>query len=320
MRIRFWGVRGSLPSPQVSSQIQSNIAAIIAQMTPADIETPENRDRFLAGLPPWLSGTVGGNTSCISVALEDDSHELIVFDAGSGLRELGVALTEERARITTYHLFFSHFHWDHLMGLPFFNPAYNPSVGINFYSPKQNLESILAGQMAFPYFPVTMEMMRAKKKFHSLPERNGAAYEVALSGAVICSKKMRHPGDSYSYKVSDGKHKFIYATDAELSAADFTKNEENSRFFQDADLAVIDAQYTLEDAVEKYDWGHSSFSMAVDFAAHWGIKHLVMFHHEPAYNDRKLYNILQSARWHAEQMHFKGIEITLATEGLEILL
>jgi len=159
-----------------------------------------------------------------------------------------------------------------------------------------------------------MNMMGSKKTFHLLKD------EVSVSKAVVSYKKMRHPGDSYSYMVTDGKYRFIYATDVELSAEDVVKNEENSRFFQDADLAVIDSQYTLKDAVEKYNWGHSSFSVAVDFAAHWGIKHLILFHHEPEYDDRKLYNILQSARWYAEHMQFKGLQVTLATEGLEILL
>ena len=316
MRIRFWGVRGSLPSPQVSAQIQGKIAAIIAQMTQADVESPEAREQFLAALPPWLSGTVGGNTACVSVSLSDDSGELIVFDAGSGIRELGLAA--EAPKISGYHLFFSHFHWDHIMGLPFFNPAFDPSVTLDFYSPKKDLERNLASQMLPPYFPITMDVMGAVKRFHPLPDETGQ--KVAVSGAGIFYKKMNHPGDSYAYQVNDGQHRFIYATDVELSQADFAKNDENTLFFQGADLVVMDSQYTLKDAVEKYNWGHSSFSSVVDFAAHWGIKHVVLFHHEPTYDDRKLYNILQSACWYAERMCFKGIKITLATEGLVIAL
>jgi phosphoribosyl 1,2-cyclic phosphodiesterase len=316
MRIRFWGVRGSLPSPQISTQIQGKVAAIIAQMTPADLESTEAREQFLSTLPPWLSGTVGGNTACVSVSLSDDSEELIVFDAGSGIRELGLAA--EAPKISGYHLFFSHFHWDHIMGLPFFNPAFDPSVTLDFYSPKKDLERNLASQMLPPYFPITMDVMGAAKRFHVLPEETDR--KVDISGAGIFYKKMNHPGDSYAYQVNDGRHRFIYATDVELSQADFAKNDENALFFQGADLIVIDSQYTLKDAVEKYNWGHSSFSLVVDFAAHWSIKQVVLFHHEPTYDDRKLYNILQSACWYAERMRFKGIKITLATEGLVIAL
>ncbi|GHU15096.1 MBL fold hydrolase [Spirochaetia bacterium] len=313
MLVRFWGVRGSLPAPQQPAQIRSKISAILERLTPADIESPESRERFLSALPPWLFGTVGGNTPCITVNIED-SNELLVFDAGSGIRDLGDVLSHEKPKRRQYRLFFSHFHWDHLQGLPFFGPAYDPTVTLDFYSPMKDLESSLRGQMNPPYFPVNMESMACKKNFHPMDDR------VILNGVTISRKKMNHPGDSWSFMVNDGRHRFIYATDTELSDADFLKNEENTAFFKDADLIVIDCQYTLGEAIEKYNWGHSAFSLAVDFAANWGIKHMVLFHHDPGYNDRKLYNILQSAKWYTERMNINGIKLTLATEGLEIRL
>ena len=313
MRIRFWGVRGSLPSPLLPSQIKSKISAILEQVTPEDLASPESRERFLAGLPPWLFGAVGGNSPCVSVT-PDNSSERIVFDCGSGVRELGIAVCAENPKPDHYHVFFSHFHWDHLQGLPFFNPAYDPSVQVDFYSPVRDLEKILSSQMAAPYFPVRLENMGARKQFHLLdgPVSNG--------GVTIEYKKMNHPGDSYSYMVKENGKRFIYATDTELAAPDFMKTGENTAFFQDADIIVLDCQYTLGEAIDKYNWGHSAFSLAVDFAANWGIKHMVMFHHDPTYNDRKLYNILQSARWYLERMNIKGMELSLATEGLEISL
>jgi phosphoribosyl 1,2-cyclic phosphodiesterase len=314
MIVRFWGVRGSLPSPQLPSQIKNKISSILERLTPADLESPESRERFLAGLPPWLFGTIGGNTPCVSIQMEN-SRDYIIFDAGSGIRELGIAALKQKPKPEQYHVFFSHFHWDHLQGLPFFNPAYDPSVRVDFYSPKPNLETALHGQMAPPYFPVHMEAMGAKKIFHVLNEP-----AVVIPPLRITYKKMNHPGDSYSYMVNDGKRRFIYATDTELSASDFIKNEENTAFFDRADLIVIDSQYTLGEAIEKYNWGHSAFSLAVDFAANWGIQHLIMFHHDPTYDDRKLVNILQSARWYTERMGIKGIQITLAMEGMEISL
>ena len=313
MQVRFWGVRGSIPAPQLPSQIKSKLSAVLERLTPDDLASEKSREKFLAELPPWLFGTVGGNTTCVSVSL-DDQRNFIVFDCGSGLRELGLYLTKEKSKPHNFHIFFSHFHWDHIQGLPFFNPGYDPSVMLNFYSPKPNLDTILNGQMTAPYFPVHMESMGAKKIFHTLSE------PVKFGDVSITWKKMNHPGDSYSYKVDDGNHKLIFSTDTELSAADFTRSEENIRYFQDTDLLIIDSQYTLGEAIEKYNWGHSAFSMAVDFGANWGIKHLVLFHHDPTYDDRKLHNILQSARWYMERMNIKGIKLSLATEGLEISL
>jgi phosphoribosyl 1,2-cyclic phosphodiesterase len=319
MRIHFWGVRGSLPSPLLPSQVKSKISAIMERLSPEDLETPENRERFLAGLPPWLFGTVGGNSPCVSVQLEasqdpSSPREMLVFDSGSGIRELGNAIEKEKVKPSVYHIVFSHFHWDHIMGFPFFNPAYDPSVKLNFYYPVAATETALQGQMTSPYFPIHMETMASKKEFHTL------SGPFNIPGASISFRKMNHPGDSYSYKVDDGKSKFIYATDSELSANDFIKNDDNAAFFSSADLIVIDSQYTLGEAIEKYNWGHSAFSLAVDFAANWNIKHMVLFHHDPGYDDHKLFNIVQSAKWYTERMNIKGIELSLAMEGMEITL
>jgi phosphoribosyl 1,2-cyclic phosphodiesterase len=313
MIIRFWGVRGSLPTPATPARIKSKISAILEQITPEDIKNAESRERFLAGLPPWLFGTVGGNSPCVSVDL-GDPYECFVFDCGSGIRELGMAHINENRNVSQYHIIMSHFHWDHLQGLPFFNPGYNPSVKMDFYSPAPELEQILKGQMVHPYFPVGLDAMNSVKKFHKIDR------SIVISGRVVTAKKMNHPGDSYAYCIKEDEKRFIYATDTELTPGDFEKNEENTTFFKNADLIVIDCQYTLNEAIDKYNWGHSSFSLAVDFAANWGIKHMVMFHHDPSYDDHKLYGILQSAKWYLERMNIKGIELTLAYEGLEISL
>jgi len=313
MKIHFWGVRGSIPTPTSPSCIKSKISAIVEQITVEDIENDESREKFLAGLPPWLFGTVGGNSPCVSVDL-DQSDECIVFDCGSGLRELGMAHIGASKKISQYHVFLSHFHWDHIQGIPFFGPGYNPTVKMDFYSPAGNLEKILSGQMLSPYFPVTFDVMGSKKTFHYMDK------DVEILGCNVSMKKMNHPGDSYAYCVAEKGKRFIYATDTELTSGDFIKNDENTAFFKDADMIVIDCQYTLGEAIDKYNWGHSAFSLAVDFSANWNIKHMVLFHHDPTYDDHKLYGILQSAKWYLERMNLKGIELTLAYEGLEITI
>jgi len=316
MNIKFWGVRGSIPTPTSPSRIKSKISAIVEQITPEDLESAESRERFLSGLPPWLFGTVGGNSPCVSVTF-DHNNDCIVFDCGSGLRELGIAQAAlpssgEKTKANHFHIFLSHFHWDHLQGLPFFGPAYNPAIALDFYSPVGNLEKTLSAQMVHPYFPVTLEAMGSKKTYHYMENA------VDISGRVVTAKKMNHPGGSHAYCVNEKGKRLIYSTDTELQSGDFLKNDENTAFFQDADMIIIDCQYTLGEAIEKYNWGHSAFSLAVDFSANWNIKHMVMFHHDPTYDDQKLYGILQSARWYLERMNLKGIEITLAYEGLEI--
>ncbi|GAB6392103.1 MAG: metallo-beta-lactamase family protein [Treponematales bacterium] len=312
MRVRFWGVRGGLPAPLTPLQVKSKLSAVLERLTPADLAGPRERERFLACLPPWLFGTAGGNSPCVTVQL-DKSPEALVFDAGSGIREMGAALSRGRPRPPAYHLFLSHFHWDHIQGLPFFAPAYDPAVSLDIYSPEPGAEEALSGQMTPPYFPVGLDALRARKTFHLMEET------VTAGSAVVSRRKMNHPGNSWAFRVEERKRVFIYATDTELAEADFERNMENAVFFAAADLLVIDAQYTPEEAADKVNWGHNSFRKAVDFAAHWGIRRVALFHHDPAYDDRKLWGILEEARRYAGE-HSAAPEVSLAVEGREIML
>ena len=128
MNVRFWGVRGSIPTPLRPEQLRNKIASIIQRVTPDDLTSTSSRQRFLANLPPWLFGTYGGNSACIEVRCADNG--CILFDAGSGIREFATSVLREPRPVTEFHIFITHFHYDHLQGLPFFGPAYNPKVSI----------------------------------------------------------------------------------------------------------------------------------------------------------------------------------------------
>jgi len=131
-------------------------------------------------------------------------------------------------------------------------------------------------------------------------------------------RKMKHPGGCVSYQVKENGKRVIFSTDTELSESDFEKNEENRSYYQNADLLIMDAQYTLGEAIEKYDWGHSSYSLAVDFSVAWNIKNLVLFHHEPLYDDKKMYGILKSSNWYLNHLEQQGVNIFLAREQMEL--
>jgi len=310
MKIKFWGVRGSVPTPLKPSSLKSKVSSIVERIRVQDLERGEARELFLASLPDYLFSTVGGNTACIEVAAGDGTH--LIFDAGTGIRELGLAILASR-KPASCHLFFSHFHWDHIQGLPFFAPAFDPRNDLHFYSPRQDFRSILEGQMREPYFPVTMDEMRASKDFTVL--RGGP---VRIGETLVDYRAMNHPGGCYSYRIESRGVKVVYSTDTELVAADFAKTADNEAYFRDLDILIIDAQYTLGEAIEKYNWGHSSFSLAADFAATWGIRRLVLFHHDPGYSDRKVGNLLKNAAWYIEHLEGRGIEVLLAREGLEL--
>ncbi|MCQ2597968.1 MAG: MBL fold metallo-hydrolase [Treponema sp.] len=315
MDIQFWGVRGSLPTPLTPQQIQSKIIAAVQRITPADIESTESREKFISSLPEWIFGTTGGNTPCVVINCGDTK---VILDCGTGVRVYGKAENRPDNDNFNYHILLSHFHWDHIQGLPFFDPAYMPKSKIDFYSPFPAAKKLLQNQMKRPYYPVPFESFTKDFNFHTI--RRGEEFKIGDMTVNFC--KMSHPGNSYSYAFTDpeSKKKFVYATDVELKSQDFEENEQTIKVFKDADVIVLDSQYTVEEAYKKVNWGHSAFCYAIDFAVHWNIKELYLFHHEPTYDDKKLSSILQAARWYAQYIDHADIKIHLAKESKKIHL
>jgi len=311
MKVKFWGVRGSLPTPLSPDQVRSKIAAVVQRMRPSDLESVRSRELFLAGLPPYLFGTVGGNTPCLEVRTDD--NRLVIFDAGTGLRDLGVSLEKRRDPASEFPIFFSHFHWDHLQGIPFFGPAWVKGNRLVFASPFPSVERTLRDQMRPPYFPVTMDAMQAELRFVYLQGESAR-----IGNAEIRWKRMNHPGGSFAYKITENGKSLIYATDSEVTDREFQQREENRTFFESADILIIDSQYTLEESFSKFDYGHTSYTMAVNLAVEWKVKTLVLFHHEPRYDDRKIFGIARSAHWHREQLGTGTLQVRTAQEGLEL--
>ncbi len=314
MKVHFWGVRGSIPTPLTSSQIQGKISAAVQRIQPKDIISQKTRELFIESLPENLYGTVGGNTTCVEVRLEDDT--ILVFDAGSGICRMGADLVRKNEYIREYHLFFTHFHWDHIQGLPFFAPqVYDPRCRINFYSPVKNFKDIISNQMRTPYFPVTIDVFQKNISYNELQSNS-----IQIGNAKISWRRMKHPGGVYSYKIEEKGKTLIFSTDTELRNADFEKTAANNDYFNNVNTLILDSQYTLDEAIEKYDWGHSSYSLDVDFASAWNIKNLILFHHEPMYDDNKMFSILKSANWYKHYQQNSKMTVSLAKEGMEIIL
>jgi phosphoribosyl 1,2-cyclic phosphodiesterase len=291
------------------SRLKSKISSIVERINRNDIESPEDRELFLARLPDYLFSTVGGNTSCVQISTDDE--QFLVFDAGTGIRELGLDILEGKKKVDV-HIFMSHFHWDHIQGFPFFFPAFDPRNEVRLYSPVEGFKAYFERQMEPPFFPITLAGMGGVKDFITLTS------PIKFGDTTVRFRAMNHPGGCYSYSVSAAGKKAIYSTDTELQEADFHRSKENEEYFSDADALIIDTQYTLGEALEKYNWGHSSFSLAADFAASWKIKRLILFHHEPTYNDKKIHTILSSASWYIDHLEQGGTEVVLGTEGLEL--
>jgi anti-anti-sigma factor len=316
MKIKIWGARGSVPSPltpeAVREKIYQAIIGLGSTIDPTDLEAVR---AYIDNLDPLQSGTAGGNTTCLEIQA---GNETIIIDAGSGIRELGLALMAGPCGQGqgTIHLFFSHPHWDHIQGFPFFRPAFVPGNRIIIYHvhPYDWRNDILSEQQRRINFPVSFEMMQATFEFVPMsPDQT-----LSLGPLSIRTLKMHHPGDSYAFRFEDGYSTFVCANDAAYTELDEPGLRPYLEFFQDADVLIFDSQLTLKEAtIDKEDWGHSSALIGDDLARRAGVKKLVLFHHDPSYSDSQLLAMRnQTLEYQAQDTFYAPCEVIVAYEGL----
>jgi phosphoribosyl 1,2-cyclic phosphodiesterase len=277
MLVRFWGVRGSTPTPQ-----------------------SENL-RY------------GGNTSCVEVRV---NGHIYVFDCGTGFRNLGKQLSQEHAgdgrngHPINAHIFLSHFHWDHIQGIPFFSPLYNDresSFVFHSSSRTRGLQQALEEQMADPYFPVNMSDMAAHRQFCTIDEGR-----TQLEGCTVQSMWLNHPQGCLGFRMETEGKVIVYATDNEPGDPLFDKNVR--KLAEGADLLIYDAQYLPEEyAARKQGWGHSHWREAINVVMESGAKELILFHHDPDHTDACIDSVVKQAREHYPK-------VRAASEGMEIML
>lgn len=266
--ITFWGTRGSIPSPG------------------------KDKSKY------------GGNTSCVEVKLP--SNQLIILDAGTGIRELGKSLLH-REREVRACIFLSHYHWDHIQGLPYFAPAYHAGHTLTIFGakhPQFPLDNIFSSQMESIHFPVKSSSLSARINFHQL-----SLGDHFLDGTDVKIMRANHPGTNFSYALNfDGK-KLVYMTDNEIlprlakaKSHIAYEREQFVRFIQGADLLIHDAQYTDREYRIKKGWGHSAWKETVKLAVEGDAKHLILFHHDPDHNDDVIDSFVKACKEQLKKM------------------
>jgi len=296
LKVKFWGVRGSIPCPGPKT------------------------------------AKYGGNTSCIQIKTDLDYQ--IIIDSGSGIRNLGASLFSdpEVKKPLKIFLFFTHTHWDHIMGFPFFTPIYVPNSDITIFGPvsfeDEPLDKVIGGQLTYRYFPLRLDELRSNMKYQSLKEGS-----MQLPGGIVVSYKyLNHPILCLGYRFEYKGKVFCTCYDHEpfqnLFAGDPINEEEgqlaadenNARinaFFRNADLLVHDAQYTSKEYEKFTGWGHSTYKYALSQALKGHVKKLALFHHDPDRTDKQL-NVINK-EFH-DSFKPKGLDVFCSYENLEITL
>jgi phosphoribosyl 1,2-cyclic phosphodiesterase len=278
MKVRFWGTRGSIPTPV------------------------EDCLKY------------GGNTPCVQVIFEDNDA-IFILDAGTGIRQLGLDVMDRRDRMRVY-LFLTHFHWDHLQGIPFFAPLYSNKCKCTFIGcdpAEGDLRKKLKDSVCPPYFPVGFNVFKAEINFIDICEG-----EYNIGNAQVSAIQVNHPGGAVAFKMTENEKAFVYMTDNELDF--YGKNsgfhEKLVMFCEGADLFVHDAQYTPDEYVTKKKWGHSSYEEVIHFAMTCGMKRVVLFHHDPEHNDKKIDDIVKNCHTILSKQT-SSMECFGAQEGVE---
>ena len=239
---------------------------------------------------------MGGNTSCVEV--RGPHGELVILDAGTGLRALGSALLAKKEPVNA-HLFVSHLHWDHIQGFPFFAPAFVPTTELSIFGPERcvgsDLRQAFATQMKPPHFPVGLDAMRAKMAFRSIP----AGLEMNVGSLKITAGAASHPNGCLAYRVEHGGRSVVYATDTEHDRSGRV-DPSLLELCRGADVLIYDAQYTKDeyDGVAgpcRHGWGHSTPDEGMRLADAAGVGQLVLFHHDPSHDDREVARIEEAA-------------------------
>ncbi|MCB1307552.1 MAG: MBL fold metallo-hydrolase [Leptospiraceae bacterium] len=315
MLIKLWGVRGSIPTPLDTGEYRDKLRGVLRHALDAGLNADSDINQFIEELPPHLGRVFGGDTTCVCVEPSVDEAPVII-DCGTGLRRLGDALMEGPCGRGEgiVRICFTHTHHDHIQGLPFFKPLYIPGNEIHFYSPLADLEARLVRQQIDHYFPMPFENTASRKYFYVLNEKQPLELD---DGTQIDFQPLKHPGGSFAYRFRRGGASFIFATDVEFTGEDMLRMDATHPFFGRADLLVMDAQYTLDDHFSRFDWGHTSVTMAVNCAARWDVKTLVLTHHEPSYSDARLMKNLQLAIEHKGNMNATRPQLHLARQGMQ---
>lgn len=299
MKVKVWGSRGSITSPLTPRDVEERITTLFNDFFDAGHGKKSEIQTFLSSLPQHRLGGYGGDTLCIEVK---SGEKNLIIDAGSGIRRLGYQLLGQPmpAGGREIHMLFTHFHWDHTCGLGFFLPFYIPGNTIHLYSVEDGLEAMVHSYFKKPYFPVEPSFLGSKIHYHQLAPRS----PVDINGFTVTPYQLDHPDPCWGYKIEKDGKVYSHCSDSEAKRVTRADLGADLPLYQGVDLALMDAQFTLIEWVEKADWGHASASVFLELVMREGVKRVYFLHHDPTASDAKV----RSAEEYARNYYYKQLE------------
>lgn len=322
--VKLWGVRGSIPSTMTPLNWRNHTENHIRNFFALGYRNPADLQKYLDSHEMTHLGGYGSATTCVEVTSPKGQ---VIIDGGSGIQILS-----ERIMTGTYgrskgpfHIMMTHFHWDHVIGLPFFAPHFIPGTVIHYYGVQSDLEVLIRGIFRKPYFPVPFEALGAKIHFHVLEPRKA----FLIDDMTITPYKLDHPDPCWGYKIESHGKTYAHCVDTEGTRVSRDEMAEDLPLYQGIDLMYFDAQYTFGELAEKSNWGHSAAQIGLDLAFREGIKQIIFGHHDPGAGIQDIEDIkrqtLEYFNWRKE--HARDSDETLpevlwdfAYDGMEIAL
>lgn len=295
MVIKFWGVRGSLPSSPSPDEWVKHIEGLFQSFFKSGYSRVEQIKEFMSTQSVPQVGGFGTATTCVEVKSQNTQ---IIIDGGSGIRHLSEQMMKGPAAKgkANIHIFLTHFHWDHLLGLPFFAPLFIRGNRVNFYAVQPEMEEMVRGIFKKPYFPVPFEALPSDTRFFNLAPRQS----LTVGDITITPYQLDHPDACWGFRMESGGKTYAHCVDTEGTRSTREALGLDLPLYQGIDLMYFDAQYTLPELAEKANWGHSASQIGLDIAFREGIKYLVFAHHDPGATTRDIYEIKRQTREYYE--------------------
>jgi len=297
MKIKFWEVRGSLPSSSSVGETRDRLVSVLTSFVKAGHNNLSDIDNFLKSLSPIDVNGYGVATTCVEIS---QNQQRLIIDGGSGIKYLSDEIIKQDNQAEEYHILMTHFHFDHILGLPFFHPHFKAGTKIKYYAVQQECEDVIKSLFNKPVFPVGYDLLKSEIEFVTLK----AHQKVNINGFDVTPYLLDHPDPCYGYRIEKDGKSYGHAVDTEAVRTTEFSLGDDAGLYKNVDVLLIDAQYLEEMMAAKKGWGHGTFQRAFNICHRLGVKQVFLAHYDPSDS----FADIQSYKTKAEEVFAKDFK------------